>query len=89
LTIALTTPVPRWIPSRGNNQLPIKAPKISDYEVANDPETGPSHDLTCQPACNETDKQYDQQAFTRNVHFATPDFGSAQHYKLICWCAQI
>jgi hypothetical protein len=34
-------------------------------EVTNDPKSGPSHDLACQPACDETHKQYDQQAFTR------------------------
>src|SRR5438067_10559076 len=28
LTIALSTPVPRWTPSRGNTQLPMKAPTI-------------------------------------------------------------
>jgi len=28
LTIALINPLPRWIPSWGSNQLPIKAPRI-------------------------------------------------------------
>jgi hypothetical protein len=32
----------------------------ADNEIANDPKTGPSHDLSCQPARDETDKQYNQ-----------------------------
>jgi len=43
-------------------------------EVANDPKTGSSHDLTCQPACDKTHEQYDQQAFTRHIHCGTSVF---------------
>jgi hypothetical protein len=53
-----------------------KGAQNPDKEVTNDPEAGPLHDLTRQPACNETDKQDDQQAFTRHIHFATSGFGS-------------
>jgi hypothetical protein len=37
-----------------------KGAQNPDNEVSNDPESGALHNLTCQPACNETDKQYDQ-----------------------------
>ncbi|WP_245283805.1 hypothetical protein [Bradyrhizobium sp. URHD0069] len=64
-----------------------KGAQNPDNDVANDPKTGPAHDLTRQPTCNETHKQYDQQAFTRDIHFATSAFlVQTQHYKLICWC---
>jgi hypothetical protein len=49
-----------------------KGAQNPDKEITNDPETGPAYDLTCQPACNETDKQYDQEAFTRHIHGDTP-----------------
>jgi hypothetical protein len=51
-----------------------KGTQNPDNEVTNDPETGPAHDLTCQPARNETHKQYNQQAFTRHIHFAASEF---------------
>ncbi|MEO7383474.1 MAG: hypothetical protein ABIU18_00930 [Novosphingobium sp.] len=47
-----------------------------DQNVTNDPEARPSHDLTGQPACNEANEQYYQQAFTRHMHCVTPAFGS-------------
>jgi hypothetical protein len=37
-----------------------KGTQNADNEITNDPKTRPSHDLPCQPACDETDKQYDQ-----------------------------
>jgi hypothetical protein len=53
-----------------------KGTQNPDNEVANDPEAGALHDLTCQPACNETHKQNDQQAFTRHIHVPPRHFGS-------------
>jgi hypothetical protein len=55
-----------------------------DKEVTDDPKSGASHNLTCQPACNETDKQYHQQAFARHIHGAISDSGWTQHDKPIC-----
>jgi hypothetical protein len=40
-------PVPRWMPSRGNNQLPTKDPQDPDYQITYNPEAGSTHDLTC------------------------------------------
>src|SRR5260370_13445457 len=51
-----------------------KGAQYPDNNVADDSKTGPAHNLTCQPACNETNKQYDQQAFTRHIHFVTSAF---------------
>jgi hypothetical protein len=39
-----------------------KSPQYSDDEVTKDSKTGPAYDLSCQPARNQTYKQYDQQA---------------------------
>jgi hypothetical protein len=61
-----------------------KGAQNPDNEVTNDPKSGASHNLTCQPACDETDKQYHQQAFTRHVHGAIPHSGQTQHCKPIC-----
>jgi hypothetical protein len=49
-----------------------KGAQNPDNEVTNDPKSGASHNLTCQPARDETDKQYHQQAFTRHIHGAIP-----------------
>jgi hypothetical protein len=43
-------------------------PEDSDDEVADNTETGPLHDLTCQPAGDETDEQDDEKAFAGHVH---------------------
>jgi hypothetical protein len=43
----------------------------ADNEITGDPKTGPSHQLTRQPAGDETDKQNNQQTFTRHIHCAT------------------
>jgi hypothetical protein len=51
-----------------------KGAQNTDNKVANDPKTGPSHDLTCQPACNQAHKQYYQQTFTRHIHCVTSAF---------------
>jgi hypothetical protein len=74
LTMALINPVPRWIPSWGSNQLPKKAPRIPMIKVADESEAGSPHDLAGEPAGNEANKQYDQQAFTRHVHLVTSRF---------------
>ena len=42
----------------------------SDEKVADNPEPGALHNLTGQPSGNEADHQYDQEAFTRHVHFS-------------------
>ena len=71
LTMALISPVPRWMPSWGSNQLPIKAPKIPMMRSPISPKPVPCDDLAGKPAGNEADKQYDQQAFARHVHLVT------------------
>jgi hypothetical protein len=48
-----------------------KGAQNPEQEITEYPKTSPLHDLTCQPASNETHKQYDQQAFARNIHCAT------------------
>jgi hypothetical protein len=37
-----------------------KGAQNADDDITNDPKTRPSHDLSCEPACDETDKQYNQ-----------------------------
>ena len=49
-----------------------KGAQNPDKEIANDPKTGPAHDLTGQPAGHKTHKQDDQEAFTRHIHCDTP-----------------
>ena len=43
----------------------------SDDKVADEPEASSLHELTRQPACDETNKQNHQQALARHVHAAT------------------
>jgi hypothetical protein len=62
-----------------------KGAQDPDNEITNDPETAPAHDLTGQPAGNDTHKQYNQQAFTRHIHFVTLVFGFRPG---ICRCLQ-
>ena len=52
-----------------------KGAEDTDDQIADDPESGPAHDLTGQPACNEPYEQYDQEAFTRYIHLATSIVG--------------
>jgi hypothetical protein len=47
-----------------------KGTQDSDDKVTDESEAGPSHDLAGEPAGNEANKQYDQQAFARHVHFS-------------------
>ena len=68
LTIELTIPTPRWIPSLGSNQPPMKAPTIADNQITNKTESGSSDKLTSQPACNYADNNYDEKTFARHVH---------------------
>jgi len=49
-----------------------KGTHYPDKDVANDPEAGSSHDLAGQPARDEPDEQYDQQAFVRHMHWPSP-----------------
>src|SRR5437868_13641724 len=39
-----------------------------DEQIADDSEPGPSDDFASQPAGNDADEQYDQQALVRHVH---------------------
>ena len=87
LTMALINPVPRWIPSWGSNQLPKKAPRIPMIRSPMKSEAGPLHDLAGEPAGNEADKQYDQQAFTRHVHLVTSRF--ARGGSITNWLADV
>lgn len=43
----------------------------SNNQITNQPKTGPSHDLTGQPAGNDAYQQYDQETFARHVHSRT------------------
>src|SRR5438477_6420456 len=74
LMIALIKPVPRWIPSCGKQPTSDKGAENPDNEVTNETKAGPAHDLTCQPAGNQTDKQDEQQAFTGHVHWVSRSF---------------
>jgi len=49
-----------------------KGAQNPDKEITNDPKTGTAHDLTGQPAGNETHEQDDQEAFARHIHCGTP-----------------
>jgi hypothetical protein len=37
-----------------------KGAQNADNEITNDPKAGASHDLSRQPACDQTDKQYNE-----------------------------
>jgi hypothetical protein len=67
----------RSVDDRGDNagtemdadlrQQPV-ANKCADnayYQIADESEPGPPYDLSCQPASDETDEQYDQKTFIR------------------------
>src|ERR1044072_2570602 len=51
-----------------------KSAQNAHDEIADEPETGASDDLSRQPACDETDKQHHQQALARFVHVVTFSF---------------
>jgi hypothetical protein len=38
------------------------------YQIADESESGPPYDLSGQPASDETDEQYDQKTFIRQMH---------------------
>jgi hypothetical protein len=46
-----------------------KGAQDTDNQITDDPKSGPSYDLTRQPAGDETYEQYDQEAFARHIHF--------------------
>jgi hypothetical protein len=48
-----------------------KGAEDPDEEVTKETKSGPAHDLTCQPAGNQADKQDDQQTFAGHIHCAT------------------
>src|SRR5947209_6016593 len=48
-----------------------KRAQDSDDDIADDPEAGAADDLARQPARDETNKQDDQKALARHVHFVT------------------
>jgi hypothetical protein len=50
--------------------VPDKGAHDPDQEVADDPEPRPPNDFTSQPASNDADEQYDQQAFIRHMHWS-------------------
>ena len=55
----------------GQQPTAYKGAQDTDDQIADDPESGPAHDLTGQPACNEAYEQDDQEAFARYIHLAT------------------
>ena len=84
LRIALINPVPRWITELGQQPASDKGAQDSDDEVADESEAGPLHDLAGEPAGNEADKQYDQQAFARHVHLVTSRFAREEASQTGC-----
>jgi hypothetical protein len=58
------------MPKRASNQLPIRAPIIPMQISAMIAEAGAAHDLSGEPAGNETDQQNDEKTFPR--HGDTP-----------------
>jgi hypothetical protein len=59
----------------GQQPTAYKGAQDTDDQIANDPESGPAHDLAGQPACNETYEQDDQEAFARHIHLVTSIVG--------------
>jgi hypothetical protein len=55
-----------------------KGAQDSDDNVADESEAGPLHDLAGEPAGNEANKQYNQQAFARHVHLVTSRFAEKE-----------
>jgi hypothetical protein len=58
-------------PELGQQPASDQGTQQSDDKVADEPEAGSLHELTRQPAGNETHKQDDQQALARHVHIST------------------
>lgn len=54
----------------GHQPFPDECSYDAYDEIANDPESGASHDLACQPSCDDTYYQYDKETFSRHVHVA-------------------
>ena len=54
-----------------------------DQEVANDPETGSSNEMTRQPAGNQAHHEDDQQAFIGHVHRSPLEFAET-HGNALC-----
>jgi hypothetical protein len=65
---------PEMDPEVGQQPASEKGTQNSDEDVADESEAGPLDDLASEPAGNEADKQYDQQAFARHVHLLTSRF---------------
>ena len=55
--------IPRFMPIRGSNQLPMNAPINPYYEIADKSESGTPYDFAGQPAGDKPDHQYDQETF--------------------------
>src|SRR4051794_2774264 len=51
---------------------PQEGAQYAKNYIADEPKAGPSHELPCQPACNEADNQNDEQAFAGHIHHAIP-----------------
>src|SRR6185503_12690543 len=73
-------------PELGQQPASDKGPQDSDDKIADESEAGPLHDLAGEPAGNEPDKQYDQQAFARHVHVVTSRLAREKHHKPACRC---
>ena len=71
LTMALINTGPEMDAELGQQPATNKGAQDSDDKIADESEAGPLHDLAGEPAGNEPDKQYDQQAFARHVHVVT------------------
>jgi len=69
---------PEMDPELGQQPASKEGAQDSDDKVADESEAGPLHDLAGEPAGNEADKQYNQQAFARYVHVVTSRLAGAQ-----------
>jgi hypothetical protein len=78
---------PEMDPELGQQPASDKGAQDSDDNVADDSESGPLHDLAGEPAGNEANKQYDQQAFARHVHLVTSRF--AREGSITNWLAAV
>jgi hypothetical protein len=65
-----TMPAPRWMPSCGNNQLPMRAPMMPMPNIGDDAVAGAPNNLSGKPSCNQADQQNDENRFVRHRSFS-------------------
>jgi hypothetical protein len=60
----------------GQEPVANKSSDDSDYQIADDPKPGASHDLARQPSGNDADQHYHKETLTRHVHLTHLQFRS-------------